>query len=711
MELKDLFSKQISFFEEDLNSKDEVIEFLSKKLQEQKFVKSAEDFKAAVYKRESEGSTGVGDGIGIPHVLNKTVLKSAIAFVKLKNKIDWQSLDDQPVDLVFMIMTNGVDSDEHLTALAELSGFLMKSEIQTKLRNAKSIKDIETAFTKKEVKEVKTSKNGHFDVIGITACPTGIAHTYMAAEKLEEYAKSLNMSVKIETQGRRGTENKLTDEDIKNAKVIILAHDKALQGMSRFNGVEVIDTHTKEAIFKGKELISGFSRNPDKKVINVADDGSSSNDEFSLRKFLDFKGNLLAGVSRMLPFVVAGGIILGIAFLIDFIAGTPGGKDFGTVNEAAGWFAAIGKTAMSIMVPVLAGYIAYTIVGPQGLMPGFVAGLLADGSGFAYGGVGSWSGLWIKLFPNQDIPMVSGFIGGMVGAYVAALIIFGLMKLFSKFTKSFHGVRDIVLVPVLSLLLTALAMFVLNIPLGYTMWGIKEGLLFLTKTKELLPLLGMIIALMMCVDMGGPINKIAYTLGTLSVGGGLGDDPKLTIIMAASMAGGMIPPLGIALCNVLFSKVWTSKERDAAKANWLMGAFFITEGAIPFMITDAKRISISALISGAITGVLVGLFGITLGAPHGGVAVFPLLEFTAFDVASGTALAKGLGVSLYILSIIIGTVIMALILGFWKTADVKKGKLVLASSNGVKENIEFKIKKINENKNISNAKKKKNYQF
>ncbi len=288
MELKDLFGKQISFFNADLKSKDEVIEFLSKSLEKEKYIKSIDDFKAAVYKRESEGSTGVGDGIGIPHVLNPTVQKSAIAFVKLKNKVDWQSLDDQPVDLVFMIMTNGKDGNEHLTALADLSGFLMKAEVQKKLRSAKTIKDVENALTKQEQKVEKVEKSGSYDVIGITACPTGIAHTYMAQEKLEEYAKQKGLTVKIETQGRRGIENKLTQEDIDNAKVIILAHDKALEGLSRLNGKKVIDTNTKEAIFKGDQLIEKYKKGEGLTEVKAASD-SSEVSEFTMRKFLDIQ--------------------------------------------------------------------------------------------------------------------------------------------------------------------------------------------------------------------------------------------------------------------------------------------------------------------------------------------------------------------------------------------------------------------------------------
>lgn len=679
MELKDLFQSKVSVFQADLKTKEEVINFLVDKLSAEKMISNKKTFKNAILKRESEASTGMGDGIGIPHAINDTVKEPCIAFVSLKSPIDWQSLDNKPVDLIFLIATNDEKGEAHLGALADLSKYLMKPEFQEALRKAKTFKALSNAFDNKvETKKVE-AKEGKYDVIGITACPTGIAHTYLAEEKLIEYATELGLSVKIETQGRRGTENKLTQEDVDNAKVIILAHDKNIQGMSRFAGKQIIDTTTKDAIFNGKKLIEEFGKT-DKTItakVSKSNDDEGS-DDFSLKKFAQVKGNLLAGVSRMLPFVVAGGIILGIGFLIDFAAGNGNaGGDFGTVSPVAGWFSAIGKTGMMLMVPILAGYIAYTIVGPQGLMPGFIAGVLADGlGGFAYGNEGSWSGLWSKLIP-VDIPMQSGFIGGMVGAYVAALIVFGLTLAFRRFKKSFHGIRDIVLIPVLSLLGISLTMFVLNIPLGYTMYGIQKFLILLID-KNLLILVGTIIGFMMCIDMGGPINKIAYVTGTLTVSGDLGgDNPLRTVIMAAAMAGGMVPPLGIALCTMLFRNAWTTKEKDSAKANWLMGAFFISEGAIPFMVTDPKRIAASAMAGGAVTGLMVGWFKITLGAPHGGIAVFPLLKSGMVDLTSGAAI--GLGVGLYILSIIVGVAIMALILGFWKSHDIKKGKLVIAN--------------------------------
>ncbi|AKX34027.1 PTS system, fructose-specific IIB component [Spiroplasma litorale] len=704
MELKDLFKKEISFFEKDLKTKEEVITFLSNELLKNKFINSKEEFGKAVYRRESEGSTGVGDGIAIPHVLNSTVKESAIAFVKLKNKIDWQSLDDQPIDLVFMIMTNGKDGNEHLSALADLSGYLMKSNVQKTLRNASKIDDVKKALSKNETKEdKKTNNDGGYDLIGITACPTGIAHTYMAAEKLEEYAKSKGLTVKIETQGRRGTENKLTKSDIENAKIIIFGHDKALEGLSRFNGKKVLDTSTKEVIFKGDKLIEKFQLGEGLKTIKAAADTDEGSGELTLKKFLDVKGNLLGGLSRMLPFVVAGGIVLGIGFLIDFAAGNGDAKGlFGVTNPAAGWFSAIGKTAMTMMVPILGAYIAYSIVGSQGLMPGMIAGLLSTNvMKFAYVGkfsdVKEWDGLFTKLLPSNIAGNESGFIGALFGGYIAALLVFGWSKAMRKFPKSLTGVRDIVFIPVISLLSISLVMFAINIPLGYLMSSIQSGIQWLA-VNNLLVVVSVLIGFMMCVDMGGPINKIAYAIGNLAVSSELIKDSTLvgydqqTIVMASAMVAGMVPPIMIAASTIMFPKVWTLKDKDAAKANWLMGACFVSEGAIPFMVKDPKRVAVSAMLGGAIVGLVIGLGKVTLSASHGGIFVFALLSSKVAD-SSGTlsGLSIGAGIGFTLLGLSIAVVVSALTLSFWRLIDIKRGVLILDSTNGVKESLNNKL--------------------
>lgn len=693
MALKEMFRQETSFFDVELSSKTDVLAFLAQKFKQAEIVDDYDQFLKALQDREAQDSTGMGDGIAIPHALNPTVKQATLGFLRLKTPIDWQSLDNQPVDLIFLIATNGIDGNEHLTALSSLSSYLVKPEYQEKFRLAKNFKELQSILvesqpTKTGVDKVQTSSG--YDVVGITACPTGIAHTYLAQEKILETAKQLNLTAKIETQGRRGIEDHLTADDIKNAKMIILAHDKELEGLDRFNDLEVIDTSTQDVIYHTKEILENYATKP-KKVIKARKTGDSSNSgEMDLKKFKDFKGVLLAGVSRMLPFVVGGGIILGLAFLIDFIAagGSPDPANmgnFGTINKGAGWFAAVGKIAMDMMVPVFAAYVAYALVGSQGLMPGMVGGLLANNSAFAYGnGNVGWVNLWGRLLPSDVATHSnSGFIGGIAAAFVAGLLVFGLTKGFANFKKGFMGVRDIVLIPLLSLLGVGVAMFALNIPLGYFMYGVQWVLQKMAE-KNLLVLVGLFLGIMVCVDMGGPINKIAYVVGTLSIvsaeNGGFAninpDTGNMTTapIMSAVMLSGMMPPLAIAFSTLVFRKAWTEKQRDSAKANWVMGLSFVTEGAIPFMIDDYKRVNVSSMIGGGLVGILATALKIGIPAPHGGIFVSPL---ATSDLFSNNAAAKGFGIAMYILLPLIGMAIAGSIMGAWRSRDIKRGKLTL----------------------------------
>ncbi|ATG97209.1 PTS fructose transporter subunit IIABC [Mesoplasma lactucae] len=698
MALKDMFRSETSFFGLEIKSKEEVLEFLSDKFLANNIVNSYEDLLQALNDRESQDSTGIGDGIAIPHALNPCVLKSTIGFVRLKDPIDWQSLDGSLVDLVFLIATNGSDGNEHLTALSGLSQVLVKPENQEKLRQVNSFEELQEIFSEKpeEEKPRQEAKPEHYELVGVTACPTGIAHTYLAQEKLLEIAKQLGVSAKIETQGRRGVEDRLTPDDINNAKYIILAHDKDLEGMDRFNGKEVIDTSTQNAIYHTKDLIADYDKQPKKKIKAKKTDDSVG--ELDLKKFKDFKGVLLAGVSKMLPFVVAGGILLGLAFLIDFIAlkGDVPVNDvnaFGTVNKGAGWFAGLGKVSMSMMVPILAAYVAYALVGTQGLMPGLVAGIIANQDTLLYVKNGPtpdapWTNLWGRLLPS-NLETNSGFLGGIAGAYLAGILVFGLTMAFRNFSKSWTGVRDIVLIPVLSLLGVGVGMFALNIPLGYAMYGI-EWLLKQLALHNLLILAALILGIMVCVDMGGPINKIAYVIGVLSVttgDGGIGvitDGANQTnVLMAAVMLAGMMPPLAIAFSTQVFRKAWTNKQRDAAKANWVMGLSFVTEGAIPFMIDDYKRVAVSSMVGGACVGLLAGGLKIGMPAPHGGIFVSPLAKsylFSENGIAGNGGAAVGFGIAMYILIPFIGMVIAGSMMGAWRSHDIKKGKLQLTEA-------------------------------
>lgn len=534
-------------------------------------------------------------------------------------------------------------------------------------------------------KEISTKNaNKEFpEVIGITACPTGIAHTYMAKEKIVEAAKELKMTCKVETQGRSGNEDVLTAEEIANAKVIIFANDKALTGLDRFNGKQVLQVGTKDAILDSKKLINDYL---EKKVkLTTINQRASSDGEavdFSFENFKFVTRNLLGGVSRMLPFVVAGGIILGIGFLID--SGNSGG-DFGTIRGAAAWFSGLGKVIFSMMIPILGAYVCYSIVGPQGLLPGMICGLAANAPEMLYkaGGTG-WENTWGRIFPDSIESFNSGFFGAIIGAYLVAFVVYGLTKGLRKSPKALRGVRDIVFIPVVTALAAGLIMFAINIPLGYLNYGLSLGLIKMAELK-LIALAGLIVGLMMAADMGGPINKAAYIFGTVTIVDesfqDLWSSNNGTSFMAAAMLAGMVPPLAIALSTRIFKKYWSAKDIDGGNTNWFLAACFITEGAIPYAAEDPKRVIPSAMIGSGITGAIVAGFGVTLSAPHGGIFVFPLIRIqdngTNWFNISSTGLSIGLGIMISLIALFVGALITAAILGFWRMSDIKKGKLVL----------------------------------
>ncbi len=386
--------------------------------------------------------------------------------------------------------------------------------------------------------------------------------------------------------------------------------------------------------------------------------------------------------------------------------------NFGTHNSGAGWFAAIGKISMSMMVPILGAFIAFSIVGSQGLMPGMVAGLFSTnilGFGYSSDKTG-WNGLWSRLIPANLQGTESGFIGAIVGGYLAALLVVGWSKAMATFPKGLQGARDIVFIPVISLLSIALTMFAINIPLGFVMGGISLRVLQLLAQLNLLWLVSILIGFMMCVDMGGPVNKIAYSLGNLAVGGKLVTDINAagnafndqTIIMASAMLAGMLPPLMVAMSTIIFPRAWTAKDRDAAKANWLMGACFVSEGAIPFMVKDPKRVAVSAMAGGALIGGLVGALKIKLLASHGGVFVFPLLSSSYLEDGSMNGGSIALGAGAAVLIVLGASLLSAIVLGLWRTADIKNGKLTLDATNGVKESILEKIENVKNNVKINN---------
>ncbi len=686
MKIINYFTEATTFLKTSATDRAEVFATLATALVNNETVTDSAKLIKALEKRETEGPTGVGDGLAIPHCSSSSVTKTSIAIMTLEKAVDWQSLDNKPVDIIFMITTPEQKGEQHLQLLAKLAGFLGKSEVVTQIRAAKTFADILKAFIEPVTDHNKMKTDGYYDIIGITACPTGIAHTYMAKEKMEEAAKKMGLTIKVETQGRGGNENVLTAIDIANTKAIILGIDKKITGMDRFNGVSYLETSTKDVIYHGPNVIQD-ALNGKRLTIGKGDKGGNDEvGELSLKNFKDVTKNILGGVSRMLPFVVAGGIILGIGFLLD--SGKTG-KDFGATRDVAAWFSGLGKVIFGVMVPILGAYVCYSIVGPQGLLPGMTAGLIANAPGVLYDAENKtgWANTWGRLFPDSISNFNSGFFGALIGGYLVAFAVYGCQKGFARFHPTLRGVRDIVLIPVLTALTAGVLMFGLNIPLGYLNYGLSLGLKAIAD-YNLNALIGIIIGLMMAADMGGPINKAAYVFGTLTIDAtqtayeGIRSTNGGTVFMACAMLVGMVPPLALALCTRMFKKYWTKKDAEQGNTNYFLAACFITEGAIPFAAADPKRTIPSIMAGSAITGAIVSGFGVTLAAPHGGVFVFPLLQIQDngknwFIIANNGA-SIGVAVLISVIALIIGSFIGALILGFWRMHDVKNNKINLA---------------------------------
>ena len=668
--IEKLFNKKAIILNLKSSTKNEALKEISKHLKTNGFIDNEKKFYQSLLKREKEFSTGLGEGIAIPHAQDESVKQDVVLVAKSKEGIEWGSTDKSLVHVVFSIALNSKNISTQTEVLADLAQIMMNKSQVSKIKKSKSVDSIMKLLKieqKKEVKIVKGSKK----FIAITACPTGIAHTFMAAQKLEEAAQELGLNFKVEKQGRQ-IENKLSQSDIDNADGIVLAIDKGIEGMNRFAGKTVIKTGTKKAISSAKELIKDSLAGKGEMIKK----SNSSNDEMGELSWGQFKNvykNLMGGVSRMLPFVIAGGILIGFAFLLD--SGITGGN-LGVTHDISRWFAGLGKTVFGIFVPILGAYVAYSIVGQEGLLPGFVAGLIASGGGLLYGGdAKGWSDLWGGLTPGIDQGVLSagsGFIGAMIGGYIAAAIVMILRSyLFKKVSRHFQGIVSIIGMPVLSTLAIGVSMFVLQIPLAYFAFGLKTGLKSLQE-YNLLPLLGIIIGVMMASDMGGPINKSAYVFATGLLSNA---DQDAYQIMGITMIAGMVPPIAIAFSTLFFrNQAWNKKDQEAGYANWLMGAFFITEGAIPFAAQDPKRVLPSIIVGSAVAGGLMGLLKVGVSAPHGGIFVFALIKSYLFDSQS---LQIGMGVTFALSSLIAGMVVGGLMLGFWRKRDIKKGKLVL----------------------------------
>ena len=646
MKIQDLLRKDVMLMDLQATEKTAVIEEMIQSLVKHGYVTDFETFKEGILAREALTSTGLGDRIAMPHSKNAAVKEATVLFAKSNKGVDYESLDGQPTDLFFMIAAPEGANDTHLAALAELSQYLMKDGFAEKLRKVSSPDEVIALFDQASEKATEpatvapATEGGDF-LVAVTACTTGIAHTYMAQEALQKVAAEMGVGIKVETNGASGVGNKLTAEDIKKAKAVIIAADKAVE-MDRFDGKPLINRPVADGIRKTEELIN-LALSGNAEVYKAANGGAvaaSSNEKLSLGGA--FYKHLMSGVSQMLPFVIGGGIMIAIAFLLDQILGVPQDQlsNLGSYHEIAAQFKAIGAAAFGFMLPVLAGYIAYSIAEKPGLVSGFVAGAIAS-SGASFGGVAYAAG-GEKTLSLAGVS--SGFLGALVGGFLAGGVILVLRKLLAGLPRSLEGIRSILLLPLLGVLVTGFLMLAVNIPMSAINTALNDFLASLSGSSAVL--LGLLVGGMMAVDMGGPVNKAAYVFGTSTLASTVstGGSP----VMAAVMAAGMVPPLAVFVATLLFKDKFTAEERDSGLTNIVMGLSFITEGAIPFGAADPARAIPSFIVGSALTGALVGLSGIKLMAPHGGIFVIGLTNNPI----------------LYLVYVLIGAVVSGIIFGF-----------------------------------------------
>lgn len=591
----------------------------------------ANAFTEAIKAREAKGSTAVGQGIAIPHGKSSAVKKVGLVAITAPAGVDYEALDGQPSNLLFMIAAPDTAADTHLEVLSRLMTMLMDPEFDKVLVEAKSVDEFLKAIDKKEAekfpeavteapKPVSNDKN--YQILAVTACPTGIAHTYMAAEALELKAKNMGVSIKVETDGSGGAKNVLTDEEIANAECIIIAADRNVE-MARFDGKKLIKVPVSDGIHKPEELINKALSGEASVYTHKGGSNSSSSSKSGNSAYR----HLMNGVSHMLPFVVGGGILIAIAFLLDDYSIDP--SNFGTNTPVAAWFKNVGGFAFSFMLPILAGYIAMSIADRPGLVVGFVGGYMASvGSTFAA--------------PAGDKAAVAGFLGALLAGFVGGYIVLCLEKLCDHLPKAIDGIKPVLIYPLIGTLLMAVVMCAFNPLVAVINNGISDGLSSLNGASSIL--VGIIVAGMMAIDMGGPFNKASYAFGLAAISNGNYD------VMAAVMIGGMVPPIAIALATTIFKKKFTETERKNGPVNYVMGLCFITEGAIPYAAADPIRVIPSCIVGSAVAGALSMAFKCTLMAPHGGIFVFPVVG----------------NWPMYLVALLIGSVVGCALLGLLK---------------------------------------------
>lgn len=631
MRIVDLLSKESIMLNGTPKTKSEAIDMLVDLQVKSGKIADKAEYKKGILAREQMSSTAVGEGIAIPHAKSTAVKSPSLAAMTVPSGVDYEALDEEPSNLLFMIAAPN-DGDVHLELLSRLMTILMDEDFRAKLIAAKNkdeflkiIDDMEKEKYPDEPKEAVAESKTGYRVLAVTACPTGIAHTYMAAEALEKAGKKLGITIKVETNGSGGAKNILTKEEIENCDGIIVAADKNVE-MARFDGKKVISTQVSDGIKIPEKLINRIVSG-DAPIYHhsgaAAESASSGNESFGRKLYK----HLMNGVSNMLPFTIAGGIFIALAFLIDTIAGAPQTGDFGTYTAAAKFFKTIGDFAFNFMIPVLAGYIGKSIADRPGFLVGLVGGYLAT-KGSTFAAVGG------------DVP--SGFLGALLAGFAGGYLMLGVEKLCDKLPKALNGIKPVLIYPLVGLGIIAVIMCAVNPFMGMINTSISNLLNSMGSSSKIL--LGCILGAMMSIDMGGPFNKAAYVFGTAAIASGSYD------IMAAVMIGGMVPPLAIALSTTFFKNRWTEEERKNGPVNYIMGLSFVTEGAIPYAAADPLRVIPACMIGAGVAGALSMAFGCTLMAPHGGIFVIAVIG----------------NWPMYLLSLVIGSVVGMLLLALFK---------------------------------------------
>ncbi|AKI03720.1 PTS fructose transporter subunit IIC [Ligilactobacillus salivarius] len=645
MDIRSLLMKDIMIMDLKATTKSEVIDEMVHNYYEHGIIDDEDLYKKDIIKREEEGSTGMGDGIAIPHAHDAAVKKPAVQFARSVAGVDYDSMDGQPAHLFFMIAAPEGGDNTHLQALAALSQVLMNPDVVTALKAADTPDKVQDIFAeavakkeaenKAEEEAEKVAANSNSDrpyIVAVTACPNGIAHTYMAEENLKKKAKELGVDIKVETNGSEGIKHRLTADEISRAVGVVIAADKKVE-MNRFDGKPLVNKPVKSGIQEPEKLIQQVLDGK-AAIYHATGDDSSSSTESDGTVWGNIYKQLMNGISHMLPFVIGGGILMAISFIVEQYMGGAKAPAFIFLNSA-------GNLAFAFMVPVLAAYIAESIGDTPALMPGFVGGFMASIANASLGG-----SYHVNFQANSTSP--AGFLGGIAAGFIAGYLILGMKKMFAGLPRSVEGMKPMLLYPVFGLLFIALIMYFIVNPIFSTINLWITHFLNGMGTGNLV-LLTLVLAGMMSIDMGGPFNKAAYVFAS----GAFANDPKSTtaaILMAAVMVGGMVPPFATAIGTAFFKNKYTEDERRAGVTNWILGFSFITEGAIPFATADPGRVIPSCIIGSAVSGAIVGAMRIGIPAPHGGFWVSPL----ATNILG------------YFLAVIVGSIVAALIMSFWK---------------------------------------------